>query len=142
MAVPLPAGAATKTESSEPYTAWNVWVWIGLSSEMPSPAMTASNCLFFRAATGSGCKSSSSVGGAYFSGRMRCLKESGSVASQPSHLSEMTRTKYCGGSGSVMGRVNVMIESSSHLARVSRKPSWWMMISESASSTMTMKGSA
>ena len=51
--------------------------------------------------------------GGYFSGRMRWRKETGSVVSAPSQLSETTRMKYCGGSGSQIGMVKVIVWSSS-----------------------------
>ena len=45
---------------------------------------------FLRAETGRGWRSSSSVGGGNFSGRMRCLNEMGSWVSEDIHLSDTT----------------------------------------------------
>ena len=43
-----------------------------------------------RAEIGSACRSSSSVGGGYFSGRMRCRNDTGRTVSDCSHLSDTT----------------------------------------------------
>ena len=50
----------------------------------------SSYCGFLSAVTGSGCRSSSSVGAGYFSGRIRWRKDTGRVASHCSHLSLTT----------------------------------------------------
>ena len=62
--------------------------------------------------TGRGCKSSNSVGGAYFSGSIRCLKDTGNCVSDANHLSEIIRIKYCGGKGSYTGTKNLIVCSS------------------------------
>jgi len=49
--------------------------------------------------------SKSYVGGAYFSGRIKFLKDTGMTCSAWSHLSDMTLMKYCGGRGSKRGTV-------------------------------------
>ena len=64
------------------------WVWMGL--KVLKPLYRASKAGFLRAVMGSGCRSSSSVGGGYFSGRSRCLKDTGRVDSHCSHLSDTT----------------------------------------------------
>jgi hypothetical protein len=63
-------------------------VWIGLN--VLKPRYSASNAGLRSALTGSGCRSSSSVGGGYFSGRIRCRNDTGSTASEFSHLSDTT----------------------------------------------------
>lgn len=52
-----------------------------------------SNSARRKAVMGSGCKSSSSVGGGFFSGSSKWRKETGSTASQDSHLSDTTCTE-------------------------------------------------
>jgi hypothetical protein len=68
----------------------------GMSAYPPPLAWLPDNT-HLSADTGSGCRSSSSVGGAYFSGRMRWRKETGSTASQPSHRSDTTYGRARGG---------------------------------------------
>ena len=188
------------------------WVWIGLKKgnlELYSD----SNLLFLSAVTGSGCRSSSSVGGGYFSGRIRCRKDTGSCVSLavnnvrelqsakqercffcselqvrnvghkdqkdlvsrnsyshirknrclrtadlsdhftkivsvselmkegdlPIHVSDMTRMKYCGGSGSNTGTKNLTVCSSCENLLFSRKYSWCKITSLSTSSTTIQK---
>ena len=82
-----------------------------------------------------GWRSSSSVGGTFFSGRMRCLNETGRTVSDPIHRSETIRKKYWGGSGSKMGTNILRVCSSSENFCFSRKNSWWRTRSESTSST-------
>mmetsp|Transcript_67494 Transcript_67494/g.180338 ORF Transcript_67494/g.180338 Transcript_67494/m.180338 type:complete len:237 (-) Transcript_67494:3335-4045(-) len=100
-------------------------------------AYTASNSPLRSADTGSGCRSSSSVRGGNLSGRMRCRKETGSTVSAPSHRSDTTRTKYCGGMGSCTGTVKVSVCSSSRKRPLSMKSSWCSTVSPSTSSTST-----
>ncbi len=52
----------------------------------------ASKLEFRRADTGRGCRSSSSVGGGYFSGRIRCRNDTGSCVSLARNI-----VKPCGG---------------------------------------------
>lgn len=66
-------------------------------------AKICSNCGLLSAETGNGCKSNSSVGGGYFSGRIRWRNETGNTVSLPSHRSDTMRMKYSGGSGSNTG---------------------------------------
>ena len=63
-------------------------VWIGL--KLRRLVYRDSNSARRKAEMGSGCKSSSSVGGGFFSGSSRCRKDTGSTASQESHLSDTT----------------------------------------------------
>ena len=42
--------------------------------------------ILYDGSIGSGCKSSNSVGGGYFSGKMRCLNETGNIVCDPNHL--------------------------------------------------------
>lgn len=89
---PLPVGAATKQLSSLLYSAVKTCVWIGLKAV--KPLKRASKVGLRRALRGSGCKSSSSVGGRYFSGSSRWRNDTGRVASHCSHLS---LTTWCEG---------------------------------------------
>jgi len=100
--VPEPVGAPLSALSSELLSVEKTCVWIGLKC-------VKAGVLAHSAETGSGRRSSSSVCGGYFSGRMRWQKETGSVVSAPSQLSEMMRMKYCGGSGSQIGMVKVIV---------------------------------
>ena len=86
-------------------------------------AYSASNPSCLSALTGSGWRSSSSVGGGCFSGKSKCLKLTGIVVSEPSQLSETKRTKYCGGSGSRRVTVNDTAWSYSALTILSKKNS-------------------
>mmetsp|Transcript_3106 Transcript_3106/g.7164 ORF Transcript_3106/g.7164 Transcript_3106/m.7164 type:complete len:326 (-) Transcript_3106:3772-4749(-) len=133
--LPLPVGAPTSALSSVLYRHWNACVWSGLKC-VRRGAYSTSNPSARSADTGSGCRSSSSVGGGCFSGSSRCLKLTGMVVSEPSQLSDTRRTKYCGGSGSSSVTVNDTAWSSSALICLSRKNSWCRIISPSLSSTM------
>mmetsp|Transcript_19852 Transcript_19852/g.55358 ORF Transcript_19852/g.55358 Transcript_19852/m.55358 type:complete len:242 (-) Transcript_19852:3921-4646(-) len=111
MVLPEPVGADTRALSSVLYSALKHCVWMGLKH--CRPLYSPSNVGLRRALTGRGCRSNSSVGGGNFSGRMRCLKETGRADSHCSQQSLTTRMKYCGGTGSVMGTVKVSVCSSS-----------------------------
>mmetsp|Transcript_30308 Transcript_30308/g.77308 ORF Transcript_30308/g.77308 Transcript_30308/m.77308 type:complete len:233 (-) Transcript_30308:3948-4646(-) len=111
MVLPLPVGAATSVLSSLLYSEEKACVCNALNA--PSPRYSASNAGLRSAVGGSGCRSSSSVGGGNLSGRMRWRNDTGSTASACSHRSLTTRTKYCGGSGSDTGTVNDSTCSSS-----------------------------
>lgn len=100
-----------------------------------------SNCSFLSAVIGNGCKSSNSVGGKFFSGKIKCLKDTGSCVSAPIHLSDTILKKYWGGSGSKMGTKNLTECSSWQYFALSKKYSWWRMTSESTSSTRIQKAS-
>lgn len=47
------------------------------------------------ALTGNGCKSRSSVGVSYFSGKIKWRNETAIWVSDDNHLSDITRMKYC-----------------------------------------------
>mmetsp|Transcript_42551 Transcript_42551/g.71011 ORF Transcript_42551/g.71011 Transcript_42551/m.71011 type:complete len:229 (-) Transcript_42551:4037-4723(-) len=104
MVLPEPVGAPTSTLSSLLYSEVKTCVWMGLKWVMPLNKASYSGVR--SAVTGSGCKSRSSVGGGYFSGRMRWRKDTGRRVSAPSQRSDTMRMKYCGGSGSSTGTVN------------------------------------
>mmetsp|Transcript_39769 Transcript_39769/g.98312 ORF Transcript_39769/g.98312 Transcript_39769/m.98312 type:complete len:205 (-) Transcript_39769:3824-4438(-) len=138
--LPEPVGAPSSALSSESKSDLKACVWIGLKCvKRPSKSGASSAPT---AATGSGCRSSSSVCGGYFSGRIRWRKEMGSTVSAPSHRSLTARMKYCGGSGSEMGTVKVSTCSSCAKRALSTKSSWCRMPSPSTSSTRMWNCSA
>jgi hypothetical protein len=73
-------------------------VWIGLKCVK---GYSASQALLRSTVTGSGCRSSRSVGGWNFSGRTRLWNVTGTAVSEPSQRSETTRMKYSEGDGVV-----------------------------------------
>mmetsp|Transcript_2747 Transcript_2747/g.6037 ORF Transcript_2747/g.6037 Transcript_2747/m.6037 type:complete len:361 (-) Transcript_2747:2165-3247(-) len=139
MVLPLPVGAATRALSSVLYRAVKTWVWMGL--KVVRPLYRASNAALRSALTGRGCRSSSSVGGGNFSGRMRWRKETGSVLSHCSHLSDTTLIKYWGGTGSAIGTVKLRVCSSSENDFLSTQYWLYSTCSLSWSSTSTQNGS-
>lgn len=73
--LPVPTAAPRNSDSLEWYSELNVCVWMALSCCRPRLASSDSACGQLSAFKGSGCRSSSSVGGQNFSGRIRFLKE-------------------------------------------------------------------
>jgi hypothetical protein len=108
------------------------------------------SCLVYSSSTSSksrcftcaGNMSYSSVGAENFSGRSRCLKDTGKQVSDYSHLSESTFTKYCGGKGSCRGTVKLTLWSSSSWDWRSTNYSACRICSESQSCTNIQNGSA
>mmetsp|Transcript_14013 Transcript_14013/g.46410 ORF Transcript_14013/g.46410 Transcript_14013/m.46410 type:complete len:223 (-) Transcript_14013:3034-3702(-) len=119
---PLPVGAPTSALSSELYMCWNTWVCMGLKVLNVGYKISYPSSL--NTETGSGARSSNSVGGGSFSGNSRCLKLTGIWVSEPSHESDTSLTKYCGGSGSSKVTVKLTWWSSSALTCFNRKNSW------------------
>mmetsp|Transcript_58155 Transcript_58155/g.185070 ORF Transcript_58155/g.185070 Transcript_58155/m.185070 type:complete len:308 (-) Transcript_58155:3640-4563(-) len=137
--LPEPLGAHTMALSPVLYRHEKAWVWMGLKCE--KSVYSAAYLSLRSAVTGSGWRSRSSVGGGYFSGRMRWRKETGSWDSDPIQRSDTTRTKYCGGRGSWIGTVKLTWLSSSANCLLSTKYSWCKMDSPSPSSTRIQNGS-
>lgn len=67
------------------------WVWIGLKTFIFFSKKIDWNWGLLRADNGNGCKSISSVGGGYFSGRIRWRNEMGRIVSLPNHRSETVK---------------------------------------------------
>ena len=102
--LPEPVGAPTSMLVSVWYATWNTCVWMGLKWVN---GYSCWNAVFFKAVTGSGCRSSKSVCGGWRSGSIKCRKLTGQATSAPNQRSEMARTQYCVGSGSKMGTVKM-----------------------------------
>lgn len=137
-----PVGAPTNTDSSVRYSLLNDYVMIALNSLVPSDKYRSSASLKPSSLTSFECMSCSSVGAANFSGRIRCLNETGNTVSHCNHLSEITLMKYWGGSGSYRGTMNDRICCSVAWFSFRINYSVWRICSESESSTITQKASA